>query len=410
MPAKTDDASRMRTQNSGLLLNLIWQERSISRTELARRTGLSKTVITELVGDLVATELVREASTGGGAAAKPSPLLSFRDDAFVIIGIELAVDWVHVVVTDLRGCVRTMRHKQHPVIEDSASSLRLLNKLIDSCLQELRVPSTRILGIGVGVPAPIDLQEPDKWHPKCMPDWQGVSIIQRLNETYACPVYVENDANVGAIAERWWGAGVGGEDLAFLQIATGVGAGLILSGQLYRGSGGSAGEIGHTAVDPRGPRCLCGQSGCLGAMIGSGTLLARTEQLLKEGRPSRLSRHGLSVRAIVDAAHVGDPVAAQIVGEAGQSLGIAVASLLNLLNPAIVVLGGPLAVAGDLLLAPIRDTLRHRTLWKTVTEARILTSLLGESVIALGAATRVLEVVLADPTKLLAPRARRRAG
>jgi predicted NBD/HSP70 family sugar kinase len=406
MPAKTVDAAKMRAQNTGLVLDLIWQERSISRGELGRRTGLAKGALGEMIADLVATELVRESDASG----KPSSLLSFRDDAFIIIGVELAVDWIHVVATDLRGCVRTMRHKVHRVIDDAPSSLRLLQKLIDSCVQELRVPSTRILGIGVGVPAPIDLSEPDKWHPKCMPDWQGVSIIEKLHEIYPCPIYIENDANLGAIAERWWGAGVGGEDLAFIQIATGVGAGLILGGELYRGSGGSAGEIGHTAVDPRGPRCLCGQSGCLGAMIGSGTLLARSEQLLKEGRPSRLSRHGLSVRAIVDAAHVGDPIASQIVGEAGQSLGIAVASLLNLLNPAVVVLGGPLAIAGDLLLAPIRDCLRHRTLWKTVTETRVLTSLLGDSVIALGAATRVLQGVLADPTKLLAPRSRRRAS
>jgi predicted NBD/HSP70 family sugar kinase len=408
MPAKTTDTSSLRSQHAALILNLIWKERGISRVELARRTGLARTAIAETLRELVALELVRE--TGEGTAGKAGAMLSFRDDAFVLIGVEVAVDWIHVVATDLRGTVRASRHRAHPVIVDSASSLRLLHKLIDSCLQEVKMPSTRILGIGVGVPAPIDLRDPDNFHPKCMPDWQGVSITEDLRQTYKCPVHVENDANLGAIAERWWGAGMGGEDLAFIQIATGVGAGLILSGELHRGSGGSAGEIGHTAVDPRGPKCLCGQSGCLGAMIGSGTLLHKAGERLKEGRPSRLSRHGLSVRAIVDAAHVGDPIGAQLVGEAGQSLGVAVASLLNLLNPAIVVLGGPLAAAGDLLLAPIRDTLRHRTLWRSVSEARILTSLLGDSVIALGGATRVLEVVLADPLHLRAPKSNRQAG
>ncbi len=409
MPAKTVDANN--PHNAGLLLNLIWQERSISRVELARRSGLSRSAVAELVTELLATELVHESGSGEHASGRPSTLLSFRDDAFVLIGVEMAAGWLHVVATDLRGCVRASRHRAHACVDHPESALRLMQKLIDSCLEEARMPASRLLGIGVAVPAPVDPDAPDQLHPRLLPRWQGLSIVKTLQAAYGCRVHQENDANVGAIAERWWGAGIGGEDLAFIHLVTGVGGGLILSGQVYRGACGSAGEIGHIAIDPRGPRCmLCGLSGCLGAMIGSAQLLQRAENLLKEGRPSRLSRHGLSVNGIVDAAHVGDPVAKQVVGEAGQYLGIAVASLLNLLNPALVVLGGPLAAAGDLLLAPIRETLRNRTLWKSVNEARIVTSMLGESVIAVGAATCVLESALSEPRSLRVARRTRKAG
>jgi predicted NBD/HSP70 family sugar kinase len=390
--AKMDDAARARALDTANLLQLIWQERSISRTEIARRTGLGRTVLAEIVGDLLATEMVRESSAG-------TSLLSFRDDAFVIVGVELSVAYLHVVVTDLRGCVRASRQRVHPVTENPDGTLRLMQKLIGSCLEEVHVPSTRLLGIGVAVPAPVDPAAPERMHPNVMPKWQGVNPVEVLHDAFGCPVMLENDANLGALAERWWGAGIGGEDLAFIQLEAGVGAGLIISGKLHRGMSGTAGEMGHIVIDPRGPRCICGLSGCLGAVIGTAQLLARAEALLKEGRPSRLSRHGLSVRALVDAAHVRDPVASQVVGEVGQCLGIAVASLISLLNPGVVVLGGPLAAAGDLLLAPIRDTLRQRTLWKPISEARIVTSLLGETVIAVGAATKILEDALANPVR-----------
>jgi predicted NBD/HSP70 family sugar kinase len=358
-----------------------------------------------MVGQLLATGLVRESGAGDSSGGRPPTLLNFQDDAFVLVGIELAVSKMHIVVTDLRGCVRASRRRLHPVVEHPDSTLKLVQKLIDACLGELGLSPARVLGIGVGVPCPVDPNAPDHLHLRLLPKWEGVSLIAALKRVYGCPVYVENDANLGALAERWWGAGIGGEDLAFIQIETGVGAGLIISGQLYRGSGGSAGEIGHTAIDPRGPKCICGLPGCLGAMIGAKNILHRAETLLKDGRPSRLTRHGLSIEAIVDAAHVGDVVARQVIGEAGSYLGLAVAGLLNLLNPAIVVLSGPLVMAGDLLLAPIRETLRNRTLWKSVAEARIVTSLLGDAAIPIGAATRVLEEALAEPSRF--PEARR---
>jgi predicted NBD/HSP70 family sugar kinase len=396
---RTLDTARMRAQNSGFLLNLIWQERTISRAELSRRTGLSRSTVSEIVGDLLATALVRESGAGDSSGGRPPTLLSFCDDAFVLIGVEMAVNWVNVVATDLRGCVRASRRRAQSTYEHPEPTLKIMRKLIDACLADLKVPTSRVLGIGVGVACPIDPNAQHLMHPRLLPQWEGFSIPETLERAYGCAVHVDNDANLGAVAERWWGAGIGGEDLAFIMLETGVGAGLIINGQLYRGSGGSAGELGHTAIDPRGPRCRCGLSGCLGAMVGSPYLIERAEALLKEGRPSRLTRHGLTLEAIVDAAHVGDPVACYLIGEAGKQLGIGVASLLNLLNPPIVVLGGHLAAAGDLLLAPIRDTLRHRTLWKSVAEARIMTSMLGENAIALGAATRVLEVALEDPTR-----------
>jgi predicted NBD/HSP70 family sugar kinase len=393
----TVDTARMRELNSTLLLNLIWRERRISRADLARRTGLSRSTVSAIVSDLLATGLVRESGAGDSSGGRPPTILDFVDDAFVIAGVEMGATHVHVVITDLRGRVRAEHNRPQAVVDEPASTLALIRKLIDRSLGQLDVPRSRLLGIGVGVPCPVDLKEPERLHPRIMPRWDGVSIVDTLIDAYGCPVYVDNDANLGAVAERWWGAGRDGEDLTYIKIATGVGAGHIIAGELYRGSGGTAGEIGHTAIDPRGPSCKCGLSGCLGAMIGSQQLVARARELARSGRahagpPSERT----TIDGLVAAALDGDALAKKVVLEAGQYLGIAVANLLNLLNPAIVVIGGNLAAAGDLLLEPIRDTIQHRSLWKSVAEARIVTSELGDAAIAVGAATLVLKAALED--------------
>ncbi len=394
----TVDTGRMREHNSSLLLNMIWREQQISRAELARRTGLSRSTVSEIVNDLLATGLVRESGSGDSSGGRRPTILRFNDDAFVLAGVEMGATHVHVSTTDLRGRPKHSRQRSIAVVNDPKGTLKLIREFLGECLEEDNVSPDRLLGIGVAVPCPVDLAEPDRLHPRLMPKWKGVSVIDALRRAYDCPVYVDNDANLGAIAEKWWGAGKAGEDLAYIKVATGVGAGLILSGELYRGSGGTSGEIGHTAIDPRGPRCRCGLSGCLAAMIGTQALVERAG-----------GKAGTTIESIVESALSGHAGARAIIGEAGGYLGIAVANLLNLLNPAVVVLGGHITSAGDLLLDPIRETVHHRTLWKSVAEARIVTSVLGEASIAVGGATLVLQAALKQPALFPASR-RARAG
>jgi predicted NBD/HSP70 family sugar kinase len=210
-------------------------------------------------------------------------------------------------------------------------------------------------------------------------------------------VLVDNDANLGALAERWWGAGRDVDNFAYVKLATGIGAGFLVDGKIYRGASGIAGEIGHISIDPKGPRCGCGLRGCLVTAVGSQALLRRARELLKEQPDSTLAGREFGITILEDAALSGDALALQVVREAAENLGVAVAGLLNLLNPTLVIVGGGLSRLGDVLLEPLRRTVRSRTLATSVEVSRIVTSELGARAIAVGAATLLLQRALVDP-------------
>jgi len=209
---------------------------------------------------------------------------------------------------------------------------------------------------------------------------------------------VDNDANLGALAEHWWGVGRGVDDLAYIKVATGVGSGHVIQGEIYRGATGVAGEIGHIAIDPKGPPCICGLNGCLVTFVGGHALVARAEELLPEFPESPLHEGPVTVHDIEDAALTGDPLALQVATEAAGHLGTALAGLLNLMNPAMVILGGDLSRLGDLLVDPLRDTVKARTLVSSVRAAEIRASELGPLSVAIGASTLILKEALADAT------------
>jgi predicted NBD/HSP70 family sugar kinase len=402
----------MREHNLGLLLNLVFKQEGLSRADLARVTGLSRSTVSAIIDVLIEERLVRETGAGDSRGGRRPTLLEFNADAYALIGVELGATHVRVVATSLRAQVRAVREARHAVVDDPSGTIAVLGELIDGVLADATIARDELLGIGLAVPCPLDLRNPDSLDTQLMPAWKGVRLSSVIAERYGCAVSMDNDANLGALAERWWGAGRAGEDLTYIKVATGVGAGHIIAGEVYRGSNGTAGEIGHLAIDLRGPQCRCGLRGCLAALIGAGALADRASEKLSGGRTSTLRAAASAtststattagttagVDALVDAAVAGDELAREIVGEAGAYLGIAVASLLNLLNPAIVVLGGPLTAAGDVLLDPIRATVRDRSLFRSVAEARIVTSELGDNVIAVGAATLVLQAALKNPS------------
>jgi len=386
----TADAAGMRTQNSTLLLKLIWRERQLSRADLARQTGLSPSTVGAIVGELEEAGLVREIGAGASRGGRRPVLVGFRDDAYTLVGVELGATHVAAVLTDLRGNVRSFRDTRCAVRDDPRAALATVRELVEACLSEERVSRRRVVGVGVAVPSPVHPQRPGKLSALILPAWREVDVEEDLRAAFQLPVFVDNDANLGALAERFWGAGADGEDLAFIKLATGIGSGHIINGELYRGAGGTAGEIGHIAIDPNGPRCVCGLRGCLVTLIGGEALLAKASKLWgKRKRPP-------TIADIVSGVRAGDPVAKELVDEVGHYLGIAVAGLLNLLNPAVVVLGGEITSVGELLLDPLRTSLRTRALSTSVAETRIVSSRLGERSIAVGAATMVLKIALAD--------------
>jgi predicted NBD/HSP70 family sugar kinase len=386
----TVDAAGMRAQNSSLLLKVIWRERHISRADIARVTGLSPSTVSAIVAGLQQAGLVRETGAGLSRGGRRPTMIGFCDDVFALVGVEIGASHVTVVVTDLRADVRAARWGLYPVRTDPDGALAMVRSFVDDALRELGIARRQVIGIGVGVPTPVRPDTPGRLPPLIVPAWRDHDVHEILSRAYGLPVFVENDANLGALAEQWWGAGKDGKDLTYIKIGTSIGSGHIINGELYRGAGGTAGEIGHLPMDPAGPRCPCGLTGCLGTFIGSEVLVARAKAEV-DG-----SFAIANVGDIVRAARGGDAGARRIVADVGAHLGVAVASLMNVLNPAVVVLGGEITGVGELLLDPVRAAVRDRSLATTFEGTGIITSNLGDKAIAVGGATMVLRAALAD--------------
>ena len=382
--------------SAGGVLELVWRERRISRAEIARRTGLSRSTVSEIVEDLLKTRLVAEVGDGPSEGGRRPVVLQFQDDAYGILGIDVGAAHVAAALIDLRGQVLAWEYRAHPVRSDPDGTRALMAELADLCLRRWKLGTDCLAGIGIAVPSPVDPRNPDRVSDVVMPDWEGHPVGEGLRKRFGVPVFLDNDANLGALAERWWGAGREVDDFAYVKVATGVGAGLIVRKEIYRGANGVAGEIGHLAIDPQGERCVCGLRGCLATRVGSRSLIARATALRGEYPDSPLAGSEVTTTAIEDAALAGDPLALRVVDEAADYLGIAVAGMLNLLNPGKVIVGGGLSRLGELLLSRLRRSLASRTLVGSIAPTEIVTSELGPRTVAIGAATLVLQNALAD--------------
>ncbi len=390
-------ASAVRAQHSRLILNLLWEHHEISRADLARRTSLSRSTVSAIVTDLLSKGLAKEARAGVSTGGRRPIILEFQDHSSFIVGIELGATHISCVLTDLRCNGRASWSAPAPVRDEPEVALRMMTMAVRSVLEAGGVQPFQVLGVGVAVPSPVDEERPGELMPLIVPKWKGYNIATHLEESFKRPVFMDNDANLGALAELWWGAGSTAKDLAYIKVATGVGAGLIINGRIFRG--GIAGEIGHTSIDPNGPQCICGLKGCLATFIGTPALLERAKDKLRASGSNRLPPAGID--GLVNAALDGDLMSVELIHYAGDKLGVGIANLLNLLNPKMVVLGGGIARAGDLLLDGVRTTIGGLSLPESIRSTEIRTTGLNEWGIAVGAATLVLQAALDRPTLFL---------
>lgn len=384
----------MRAQNSGLLVQMIWSERLISRVEISRRTGLSPSTVSLIVNQLTEAGLVREVGTTTSARGRRPTQLSFCDDVFNIVGVELGIRHVAVAITDLRGQVKAFHSHRLDMRKGPAGALELMRTLINDAVKEARVPRRKLMGIGVAVPCPVNQAAPGVLSERVYPTWADFDLQKALEKYFKLPVLIDNDANLGALAEQWWGAGVGVQDLAYIKIGAGLGSGHVLRGDVYRGATSFAGELGHISIDPAGPKCACGARGCITMYVGSDALVERARSIFKE--------KSFDIGELVRRAELRDPRASALLEEVAAQLGtVIVGSVINLLNPSVIVLGGEITGSGSLLLEPLRQFVRERA-WNTSFDtARIVTSSLGPRAIPVGAATLYLNQALREPEQLL---------
>ena len=378
------------------VLRLIWEEQRISRADIALKAGLSRSTVSEIVSEILPLGLIAEVGEGPSSGGRRPIVLEFQDDVCVILGVEMGAAHVAVALTNLRGKVLFWESRAHPVRRDPVGTRKLIGELCASCLDSPAAAGRPLIGIGVAVPSPVDSADPDRLSRVVLPAWEERLGLDDLGKLYGVPLLIDNDANLGALAEQWWEMDRSGGDLAYIKVATGIGSGFIIGGEIYRGATGVAGEIGHVSIDPQGELCICGLRGCLATVVGGNALEARAVKLVSEYPESELTGREITIHAIESAALRSDPLALHVVREAAEHLGTALAGMLNLMNPALVILGGEFAQLGELVLAPLRDKIRSHTLVNSVAAAEIRFSKLGPQSVAVGAATLILKAALDD--------------
>lgn len=381
-----------------VVLELVWRHESISRADISRITGRSRSTVSEVVAELLDTGLIRETGRGRSRGGRRPVILGFRDDARVILGVDIGATRVSVALTDLRGRVLVWESRDHDVRQDPEGAETLLDVLCDRVLAARPPSAGDLMGIGIGVPSPVDPKRLGRTAPHILPAWRGRDAFEVLGARRRVPVYVDHAANFGAVAEQWWGEAAGSDHLMYVKVGGGVEAGIVVNGAIYRGATGVAGEIGHVVVDGSGPPCVCGSRGCLQTFVGGRAMVARTRSLLGRYPESALAGvEPLEIEAVVAAAAERDPLALAVTTEAARYLGTALAGIVNLMNLESIVVGGQLGRLGEQLIVPLREAMRSKTLVGSAAACRIAASRLGAQSVALGAATHVLLTALADP-------------
>jgi predicted NBD/HSP70 family sugar kinase/biotin operon repressor len=355
-----------------------------SRADIARWTGLSRSTVSSIVAELHDEGLVVDRQDGGRAAAgsgRPPALIALDPSVGYALGIDFGKRHLAVALADLSHEVLGERWVEMTDDYAADEGMARAAELVGGLLDDLSAERSRVIGVGMGVPGPIQ-NSGMVGSSAILPGWAGTAPQERMAEMLDLCVRVGNDANLGALAESTWGAGRGSSSVVYLKLATGIGAGIVIDGRLFEGAGGTAGEIGHTTIDETGDICRCGNRGCLETYAGAAAIAS----LL-----SRSFGEQLEPEDVLSRAADGDPGCRRALADAGRHIGVAVANLCNLVNPERIVVGGSLGQAGALLLDPLRESVSLRAIPSAGEDVQIVPGELGERAELLGAVALVLQ-------------------
>jgi glucokinase-like ROK family protein len=387
-----------------VVLDQIRRGTSRTRSELVEHTGLGRAIVARRVQELLDRGLVVEGDVGPSTGGRPPRHLAFRADGGQILVADLGATSVAVAQTDLAG--RILGHYTEPI--DVAAGpepvLGRIEELFAQLRHTVRGRSLPVWGVGVAVPGPVQFATGRPVSPPIMPGWDGYPIRERFADRYKAPVWVDNDVNVMALGERRSGIAQGHDNVVVVKIGTGIGAGIISGGRLHRGAEGSAGDVGHIrVVSDESVVCRCGNTGCLEALAGGRALGLLGEAAARAGRSGRLAtaldeRGSVTAEDVARASAFGDPVAVELLVEAGRLVGEMLATVVNFFNPSLIVIGGGVAQSGDQLLATIRRTVYERSLPLATRTLVIQRSSLGMLGGVIGTSTLVVDQLFARET------------
>jgi predicted NBD/HSP70 family sugar kinase len=391
----------MKRVNRNVVLNLVKSAGPISRRDIARRSGLSPATITNLTAEFIAEGRIHEMGSGEAVRGRPPILLRLNTQAGYVVGVKVMRGSLAVVVTDLDAVV--IHYQTEPLAASgdgsTMSSLEVLEAvavMVETALTASGVDRSDVLGVGLGLAGWIDGRA-GVCHYSPFFGWRDVDLVGPLHSALGFDVFVENDVNALTIAEQWFGHGHDRSHFAVVTIGFGIGLGLVLDGQFYRGSGGSAGELGHTTIVVDGPECTCGKRGCLEAVASDIAVIRQVNEAITAGQDTSLVSGPVTIDVIVAAADDGDFLAQNVLAQSGRWLGVGLANVANILGPELIIVGGEGVAAGHWRLDPMRSAFAEYAFDDVAERTEVIIELAGDETWARGAACVVLGEIYKSP-------------
>jgi len=401
------DQTLVRQINLSAILNQLARHAPVSRAGLAETTGLNKTTVSSLVSELIERQFVHEVGIKSAGMGRPAVLLTLNPQAGFIVSAEIGVDFILVICTNFAPGI-VWRHEVHtnPTLGKRAildRTLALLHQAIDMGRQSC----DKLLGMAVGIPGLVDQGTGTLLFAPNL-KWENVPLYKILRDEFDTPLYVDNEANLAALGEHFFGAARGYEEVLYISAGVGLGGGILHGGRVVSGVTGVGSEFGHMTMDPDGELCNCGNRGCWETLVSQQALFRYIRDAISQGHSSKLSElsmsdmDGLTVPIVVEAARAGDSLALDALDRVGHHLGIGIASLVNALNPELIVFGGIMSLAGDFLMPVVSDEMKNRALRWNRAATKVVLAQHGFNACVMGGVAAVYQAILAQPNHMRA--------
>ncbi len=393
----------LRKINLSAIMNYVRIDAPISRSTLAKKTGLNKATITRLVGELIARNIVKEVGLESNGIGRPSMNLILNPDAGFMIGVEIGVDFINVLGTDFSP--KEIFHVVDKTSVDLSVDevLELMNKRINQAVEICkREVGGNFLGLAIGVPGLVDYDEGKLLFAPNL-KWQNVELKKRLSALYDAPIIIDNEANLAAFGEYFFGSAYQHPDVLYLSAGVGLGGGILHGSELLRGVNGMAGELGHITVLPDGELCGCGNKGCWETLVSLRALYRYIQEQFAIDKTSELWQktggniNQLTVEMVITAAQRGDRIAIVALTKVGRYLGIGIASLINSLNPSIVVFGGIMSDAWKFLEPVVLAEIKNRALFWNRENTEIVLAKHGIDACVMGGVATIYQATISQP-------------
>lgn len=388
-PTPLGNRDLIRAINRSIILNTIKTMGPVARAKVARITGLSPATVTGITADLIAEEWVFEKETGNSSGGRRPILLAINPNGRYIVGIKLMEDAAVGALTDLEAAIISRQTVSLSSMDhDPEVLLGVLAGMVETLLSQAGVQRNKLLGVGLGLAGIVDsgrgllVQSP-------FLGWHDVPIRDMLKELVRVPVIIDNDVNTLTMTEKWFGEGQGMDNFLTITVGRGIGLGIVVNRQVYRGAHGGAGEFGHTVADPHGEICDCGKRGCLETFVGDHGLVRAANAVL--------SKSISCVDELLFLADSGDKQAQAVFARAGEILGYSVANIINVFDPQRIIVSGEGARYGKWLFDPMRSAVQQHTLPALRSSIEIRIELLGDDAWARGAASLVIRELFEPP-------------